>query len=106
MVLPHASERNRDQLLAILRNHEPELRAAGIEHLSLFGSVARNDRNPTSDVDLAANFSRSELLSLFALASLQGSLSDLLGKQVDLSERQYLLPAVRTSFERECILVY
>ena len=96
----------RDQVLSILRTHEPELRAAGIEHLRLFGSVARGDQSPASDVDLAADFSQPELLSLFALAGLQGSLSDLLGSPVDLSERQYLKPAVRMSFEQENILVY
>ncbi len=43
-----------EQVIAILRAHEAELRRAGIRHLSLFGSVARGDAEAGSDVDLAA----------------------------------------------------
>lgn len=43
-----------DELIAALRAHEAELRAAGIRHLSLFGSVARGDAGAGSDVDLVA----------------------------------------------------
>ncbi len=44
---------DRDHVLAILRAHKPELRAAGVEHLRLFGSVARGDQTTESDVDVA-----------------------------------------------------
>lgn len=40
------------EMIAALRAHEVELRAAGIRHLSLFGSVARGDAGAGSDVDL------------------------------------------------------
>jgi hypothetical protein len=36
-------------VFAKLRAHEPELKAAGISRLSLFGSVARGDANAESD---------------------------------------------------------
>jgi len=34
---------DRDRILAILRSHAPELQAAGLTHLRLFGSVARGE---------------------------------------------------------------
>jgi uncharacterized protein len=40
-------------LLAILRAHQAELRARGVESLTLFGSIVRGEANWTSDVDLA-----------------------------------------------------
>lgn len=43
---------NRDQRIDTLRAHEPELRAAGVRSLSVFGSLARQDARPHSDVDL------------------------------------------------------
>ena len=49
-----------DDVIATLRAHEAELRAAGIHRLSLFGSVARGDAGPDSDVDLAAELDRAE----------------------------------------------
>ena len=97
---------DRDQVIAILRSHESELRAAGVEHLALFGSVVRGEETQESDVDLAADFSSPKLLNLFQFAGVQSILSDVLGTQVDLSERQFLKPAIRDNFERERILVY
>ncbi len=47
---------NREQVIATLRAHEPELKAAGVVRLSLFGSTARGDRRPDSDIDLLAAF--------------------------------------------------
>jgi predicted nucleotidyltransferase len=43
---------NRDEIIAALRAHEPELRAAGAESLSLVGSAARGDEQETSDIDV------------------------------------------------------
>jgi predicted nucleotidyltransferase len=43
---------DKDRILATLRQHEAELKAAGIMHLSLFGSVVRDEATPQSDVDL------------------------------------------------------
>jgi predicted nucleotidyltransferase len=45
--------RSRSELLALLRAHEAELRARGVETLTLFGSMARGDVTGDSDVDLA-----------------------------------------------------
>jgi uncharacterized protein len=43
---------NRDDIIAALRAHEPELRAAGVRSLSLVGSAAREIQRPDSDVDV------------------------------------------------------
>jgi len=47
---------DREHVIAILRRHEPQLKAAGVVHLSLFGSTARGDRRADSDIDLLAVF--------------------------------------------------
>jgi predicted nucleotidyltransferase len=60
-----------ERVLAILRAHEAELRAAGIRRLSLFGSVARGDDEAESDVDLAAELDPEARIGLFALAALE-----------------------------------
>jgi predicted nucleotidyltransferase len=43
---------NRDDIIAALRAHEPELRAAGVGSLSLIGSAARGDYRAESDIDV------------------------------------------------------
>jgi uncharacterized protein len=42
----------RDQVIATLREHEPELRVAGVTSLSMFGSAAREEAAP-ADVDIS-----------------------------------------------------
>ncbi len=94
---------DRDQVLAILRSHEPELRAAGVEHLRLFGSVARGEHSIDSDIDISVEMDRSKPWGLFALGGLQSDISEWLKAQVDLSEWQWLRPSIRERVLREAI---
>ncbi len=74
---------DREQVVATLREHEPELKAAGVVRLSLFGSTARGDRRPDSDVDLLAAFDESMRISLLDVAGIEIQLADLLGQKVE-----------------------
>lgn len=74
----------RDHLVATLQAHEAELRAAGIRALALFGSVARGDDRPGSDVDLVVRLDPEAHLGLFRFVGLEQRLSDLLGRSVQL----------------------
>ena len=42
----------REEAIACLKQHEPELKQLGVERLFLLGSVARNEAREDSDVDL------------------------------------------------------
>jgi predicted nucleotidyltransferase len=88
-----------------LRAHAQTLRARGVTGLWVFGSVARGEAHPDSDVDLLAEFAPGTRLSLVGLASLRAELSDLLGAPADLMERGALRPAVREAAEREAVRV-
>jgi predicted nucleotidyltransferase len=94
---------NKGSLIETLRRHEPELRAAGIVHLRLFGSVARGEETSQSDVDLMADLDRSKRLSLVGMAHLENRLSDLLGVRVDLSPAGSMKEVVRARAMREAI---
>lgn len=90
-------------VLASLRPHVPALAGRGVTGLWVFGSVARGQAGPHSDVDLLAEFESRP--SLLALASLRVELSELLGATADLVEREALSPAVRTAAERDAVRV-
>jgi len=94
---------NKGSVIETLRRHEPELKAAGIVHLRLFGSVARGEESAQSDVDLMADLDRSKRLSLVGMAHLENRLSDLLGVKVDLSPVESMKESVRTRAAREAI---
>ncbi len=93
-------------ILKILRDSEPELKAAGIEHLRLFGSAARGDSSPRSDIDLLADFSTTATLTLITVGRLQNRLTTLLGTNVDLSAPEWMREPVRTQALAEAVLVF
>ncbi len=97
---------NRGVVIAKLRAHEPELRAAGIVRLSLFGSTARDTAGPESDIDLLAAFDEGRRLSLLDMIGIENKLADLLGQPVDLIEEGTLRPRVRQSVDREAVRAF
>jgi uncharacterized protein len=99
---------DREHVIATLRQHEPELKTAGIVHLRLHGSVARAESR-TSDVDLIAEFDPAKHLSLLAMVGLEHRLSDLLGVPVvpvDLSPAHMLKRPVAERAAHEAILAF
>jgi predicted nucleotidyltransferase len=95
-----------EQVLATLRAHEPELRAAGIRRLSLFGSVPRGDDAPGSDVDLAAELDPAARIGLFALAGLERRIGEMLGRKVDLLPEPVEKPRPRANIERDRVRAF
>jgi uncharacterized protein len=95
-----------DQVIATLREHESELRSAGVIRLSLFGSVARNQARATSDIDLLAAFDDAHALSLLDIIGLENRLADLLGQPVDLIEEGTLRPNILQNVGRETVRAF
>jgi uncharacterized protein len=79
----------RQEALDRIAQHAAELRAEhGVASLALFGSVARDEARPDSDVDVLVDFDRP--VGLFAFGRLQDRLSEILGRRVDLATRASL----------------
>ena len=70
-------------VLSILQTHAAELRSSGIRHLALFGSVARGEAGPESDVDLLAELDPEAHIGLIRLAGIELRLGEILGRKVD-----------------------
>lgn len=97
---------NREQVIA-KREHEPELKAAGVEHLFLHGSYARGTAiRDVSDVDVIAEFDPGRRLSLLDMAAIENRLADLLGVRVDLSPANTLKEPVKQKAAREAVLAF
>src|SRR5215469_754105 len=98
---------DRETVIATLRQHEPELKAAGVAHLAVHGSYARGTAvSGLSDVDVIADFDRSKKLSLIGRVHLENRLTDILGMKAGLADRSMLLPEVLEAAERESVLVF
>ncbi len=97
---------DKGQIISKLREHEEELKAAGVLHLRLFGSVARGETSPESDVDLLADFDDSSRLTLLTISRLENRLSHMLGAKVDLSSAQWMREAVSRRALSEAVLAF
>jgi hypothetical protein len=97
---------NREDVIAVLRAHEPELKAAGVVRLSLFGSTSRDAARPDSDIDLLAAFDEARPLSLLDVIRIENQIADLLGQPVDLIEEGTLRPRVRQNVDREAVRAF
>ncbi|RWX77195.1 hypothetical protein EPK99_16235 [Neorhizobium lilium] len=97
---------DKDLVIAKLREHENELRAAGAEHVSIFGSVARGEATAESDLDVLVKFAEPVIQSGFgyfsALAILQERVTEITGfPKVDVVAEPILKESVRKSIERD-----
>ena len=96
----------RDRALAILREHEADFKAKGVAHLRIFGSVARDEANAKSDVDVMVDFAPGCDYGLFALGGLQQDLCEMLGTDVDLSREPWLREQVRKRALKEAVFAF
>lgn len=83
--------------VSILVNH-------GAKKVSIFGSYARNEQNPESDLDIIVEFS--ERKSLLDIVGIEQELSDKLGIKVDLLTEKSISPYIIDRIKKEIIVIY
>ena len=77
-----------------------------IEKAWLFGSYARSEEDPKSDIDILVNFLSNERVTLFKYVHIVNDLQALTGKRVDLVENGQLKKFAERSAENDKILIY
>ncbi len=101
---------SRSALLALLQAHKAELQASGVETITVFGSVAREDAVADSDVDLAirasAGFSSGGFDHFGRLEDLRERLAKLLHRKIDLVEEAGACPRLLEAIRREGVRAF
>lgn len=92
---------DRKAVLERLRAHEAELKAMGVARLSLFGSVARGEAGPDSDVDVAVELDHGRGIDLLDFAQINLRLNDMLERKVDLISEPARRPDFQAEIERD-----
>lgn len=87
------------ETVARLKAAEAVLRAMGVLHPFLFGSVARDKATAKSDIDLFFDRDPAAPFGLFELVKLESKLAEVLGSEVDVGTRMSLHPLIRTEVE-------
>ena len=88
---------------AILHENRAILKDYHVKALYLFGSVARGEDKPGSDVDILVEFQPDARIGLFGLARLQRQLSEILGRPVDLTTPDALHKALKDRIIKESV---
>ena len=91
----------RAEVLAHLQEHKAELQMLDVASLAVFGSVARDEAGPESDVDLLVEFARP--VGMFRFLAVKEYLETILGRSVDLATRDALKRQFRDAILSEAI---
>jgi hypothetical protein len=86
-----------DAIVAYLKEH-------GACKVAIFGSYARGDERPGSDIDVLVEFTDGK--SLLDVVGMEQELSDKLGKKVELLTERAISPYIIDRVRREMVVVY
>jgi uncharacterized protein len=97
-----ANFNTREELIALLKAKKQELQQEWpIESMALFGSWARGEATPESDVDILISFDghqhkvKDKRLGLFDYIGIKHQFEDMLGCSVDLVDRVAIKPILK-----------
>src|ERR1700722_6979526 len=88
---------NKQDAIDVLVGHQAELRARGVRHAALFGSLARGEAGPRSDLDIMIELAPDASLDIFAYVELKDFIATLFPGPVDVVNKDALKPYVRAS---------
>lgn len=99
---------NRDVVIAKLKAAEAELKARGVVHAALFGSLARGEHTPSSDIDVMVEIDpdRHGRMDVFDYVGIVHVIEDLFPRKVDVSNRIAMKDHVRPSAERDALYAF
>ncbi len=96
----------REEILRRLKECEPELRAQGVCHAALFGSVARNEQRPDSDIDIMIELDPAARVTMFDYVDIKDYIAGLFNEPVDVVNRDGLKPSVRPKATSDAIYAF
>ncbi len=97
---------NKQDAIDILVGHQDELRARGVRHAALFGSVARGEAGPLSDLDIMIEMAPEASLDIFAYVELKNFIAALFPGSVDVVNKDALKPYVRPPATADSIYAF
>jgi predicted nucleotidyltransferase len=93
-------------IIARLRENEAVFRARGVTHAALFGSRARGDDRPGSDIDIMIEIEAEAAPDVYTYVGLKSYIAELFAEPVDVVDRAALKPYVRPPAESEAVYAF
>lgn len=96
----------RDEIIRTLKEREVDLRTHGIMHAALFGSVARGEQGPDSDIDILVDLDPTIVVTMFDYAGVKDYVASLFQAPVDVIDSAALKPRVRPHVTADAIYAF
>jgi predicted nucleotidyltransferase len=96
----------RDEIIRKLKEREADLRAQGVSHAALFGSVARGDDGPDSDIDIMIELDPAARVTMFDYVGIREYIEALFSEPVDVVNCDGLKPFVRPQATADAIYAF
>ena len=97
---------NRSDIITVLQAHEAALKARGVAHAALFGSVARNEQRRDSDIDIMIELDPDSRVTMFDYVDIKEYIAGLFQGPVDVVNRDGLKPFVRPRAAADAIYAF
>ena len=97
---------NCDEIIRTLKEREADLRAHGVRHAALFGSVARNEQRADSDIDILVDLDPMVVATMFDYAGLKAYVASLFQASVDVIDREAIKPRLLPHAEADAIYAF
>ena len=97
---------NAQDALVTLRRYESALRARGIRHAAVFGSTARGENQPDSDLDIVIDLDPGMRMTVFDYVGLKEYIAGLFEGPVDVVSREGLKAYVRSAVAADAVYAF
>ena len=97
---------DRQEIIDRLRQNEAALRARGVSHAALFGSRARGDNRPDSDIDIMIEVDPAAGIGVYEYVALKDYIAALFEGRVDVVSRDGLKPYVKPAVTTDAIYAF
>ena len=94
------------EIIARLRDNEAALRERGVRHAALFGSCARGEERPDSDVDIMIEVDPAARIGVYEYVAIKDYIAGLFDTHVDVVRRDRLKPYVRPAAVEDAIYAF
>ena len=92
---------DKQQIIDIITDY---LRRNRAREIGFFGSFARNEMTPSSDIDVLVKYERGT--TLFDIARMQLDLQEKTGRKIDLVDKEALLPGIMEHISKDLFVAY